>query len=396
MFHFKGEIITSKSWLNRALVMQHFNPTTQLTATADSDDVRSLQGALRDLSLSLHEFDLGLGGTSFRFFSFLVSRYQGEFLVKAHARLLARPQGELLLILKQLGVQAELRDDGLHLKSNGWLLDPRTSVQVAAEDSSQFISGLLLSAWNLDQELKVEVKKPLTSFAYLQMTISLLQKSGMKLQVTDTADSLQILIPAKQKASVLEIEPEPDVSSAFSLVASAVVNGDVEITNWNANSTQPDQIFLKLFTQMGISYQESLGQLKVQKQQTWRGVSANLNTSPDLFPVLAVLCALAEGESILSGAAHLRHKESDRIAKTAELLQLYGFRYEVLPDGMKIWGRSSTQSPQQPTVFNPEHDHRMAMAAAVLKLAGYSIQISTPEVVNKSYPTFWRDVELVV
>lgn len=402
MFHFKGDIITSKSWLNRALVIQHFNPTTQLKAKtelkADSDDVLSLQRALQGLTDSAQEFDLGLGGTSFRFFSLLVSRYQGEFLVKAHPRLLARPQQELLRILEQLGVHAAMNDSGLVIKSNGWSFDSQKPLQVAAAESSQFISGVLLSAWGLEKDLKIEIKKPLTSFAYLQMTLSLLQKCGMSLDIQDTEKALLISISAQQKALVLEIEPEPDVSSAFSLAAAAVVNGSAEITNWNSSSTQPDQIFLKLFEQMGISYQESPRALCLQKQKTWSGLQVDLNTSPDLFPVLAVLCALAEGESVLSGAAHLRHKESDRIAKTSELLQLYGFRHEVLSDGMKIFGQGPLvhrqQNPQQVTDFNPEHDHRMAMAAAVLKLAGYNVQIATPEVVNKSYPAFWKDVGL--
>ena len=145
---------------------------------------------------------------------------------------------------------------------------------------------------------------------------------------------------------------------------------------------------------MQIQFESSPTEFKILKHNIWNSVEAHLNSCPDLFPVLAVLCAMARGESVLSGAAQLKIKESDRILKTKELLNLCGYQCEELPDGLKISGESSMQNFAKPILFNPDEDHRMAMAAALFKLKGFNINILNPEVVNKSYPNFWKDIGL--
>lgn len=391
MFRFTGPVLTSKSWLNRAQVVQYFNPQVKLNVDAESDDVISLKKAIAAVG-TVNEFDLGLGGTSFRFFTFLISRSKGEFTVKAEKRLLQRPQSEILDILKQLGVSCELTQDYLKIKSSGW----QATKQVVCDgaESSQFISGLLLSCWNLDFDLNIQIKKPVVSFDYLKMTISLLQQAGLQIIMQEQDNFFQLNIAKLQKSNLQELVSELDVSSAFSLCAAAVVGGQAQITNWSMRSSQPDIAFLIAFRKMQIHCDISDSNLKLAKHNTWFAVEADLRNSPDLFPVLAVLCALAKGDSRLYGAEQLRHKESDRIAKTRELLMAAGFKCEELSDGLRIFGQSSVQSLQQQFSFDPDHDHRMAMAAALLKLKGYNIKIQNPEVVNKSYPNFWKDIGL--
>lgn len=388
MFRFRGDLLPSKSWLNRAQVIRHFNPQIRLPVDTAADDVRVLHTALAQIGRTA-EFDLGLGGTSFRFFSLLISRQPGEWRVKANPRLLERPQGDLLHLLRQLGVQADMGAEGLALNSEGWKIT--SEIEISASSSSQFLSGLLLSSWNLPQDLTVRVAKPLVSQAYLEMTLQLLRESGMSWRRQETPGHLVLHVPAHQVSGVTELQPEIDVSSAFSLVAAAVVDGDVEITNWKRDSVQPDMGFLALFREMGIFFEAVGTELCVRKQSRWRGLRCDLNQMPDLFPVLAVLCALAEGKSVLSGAGQLRHKESDRIAKTAELLTSAGFEVSALDGGIEIFGRGPVTPSQNEFVFDPSEDHRMAMAAGILKLAGYNIRIQHPEVVNKSYPAFWHD-----
>ena len=104
--------------------------------------------------------------------------------------------------------------------------------------------------------------------------------------------------------------------------------------------------------------------------------------------MLAALCALAEGDSELYGAPQLVHKESDRIARTAELLRVTGRTLTPLEDGLRVGG--VLQKTRERSVFNPDRDHRLAMAAGVLKLAGIPIHIENPEVVNKSFAGFWQ------
>jgi 3-phosphoshikimate 1-carboxyvinyltransferase len=391
VFRYTGPILTSKSWLNRAQVVHYFNPQVKLIIDAESDDVISLKKAIASIGFT-NEFDLGLGGTSFRFFAFLISRSKGEFTVKAEKRLLQRPQSEILEILKQLGVSCELTQDCLKIKSSGW--QPAVQVVCDGAESSQFISGLLLSSWNLDFDLNIKIKKPVVSFDYLKMTTSLLQQAGMQIKMQEQDNFFQITISKMQKSNLQELVSEVDVSSAFSICAAAVVGGQAQITNWSMRSSQPDMAFLAAFRKMQIHCEISDSNLKIAKHNTWFGIEADLQNSPDLFPVLAILCALAKGDSRLYGAEQLRHKESDRIVKTRELLMSAGFKCEELSDGLRIFGQSSMQSLQQEFSFAPDHDHRMAMAAALLKLKGYNIKIQNPEVVNKSYPNFWKDVGL--
>lgn len=391
MFKFRGDILASKSWLNRALVIQHFNPNIILEANSNSEDVLSLKKALRSVG-STNEFELGMGGTSFRFFTFLISRRVGQWTLKAHPRLLERPQQEIVGILNQLGVKAEFTNSELRIQSQGW--NSAEKVICSADLSSQFVSGLLLSSWNLKFDLEIEIRKPIISYGYLKMTIQMLQTAGMNVVTEEKENFLICKIPKNQKARVYHLTPELDISSAFALTAAAVIDGNVEITNWNNQSEQPDLAFLDIFKKMNISYKIQGSLFKIEKHQNWKALDYNLMNSPDLFPVLAVLCAFADGVSTLSGGTQLKHKESDRINKTKELLDLICVKTEVLSDGIRIYGQSAKRQMSVTLSFDPDHDHRMAMAAALLKLKGYNVEILTPEVVNKSYPSFWKDIGL--
>ena len=393
MFEFNGNVLVSKSWFNRVLVIQHFNSDIVLEANSSANDVLYLERALKSIVHS-NEFDLGMGGTSFRFFVFLISRLSGVWTLRAHERLLERPQLEVSSILNQLGIKTEFTNNGIQIQSKGW--SPTEKIICSAAISSQYASGLLLSCWGLEFDLIVEIKKPIISFAYLQMTIELLKEAGMNLIIEETENSINYMIPKNQKTQVKNLKAELDMSSAFALISAAAVNGNINITNWDNKSRQPDAVFLKIFKIMQISFKEQKNLFSIAKQEKWRALDYNLQNSPDLFPVLAVLCALAEGVSTLSGGTQLKYKESNRIKKTKELLDLIHVRSEVLPDGLRIYGQSSTQNISTLLNFNPDHDHRMAMAAALLILKGYNIQISNPEVVNKSYPLFWHDIGLKI
>lgn len=389
MFQFSGEILQSKSWLNRALIIQHFNPQLVLAAASGSEDVIKLKIAVQSIG-SKSEFSLGAGGTSFRFFAFLISRYKGIWKLNADPRLLERPQAEIKNVLQQLGVVSTFTSTGLLLESNGW--EPKGRITCSAEVSSQFVSGLLLSSWNLESDLEIIIAKPIVSYGYFGLTIDLLKAAGMKLLLEENQDYLKCIVLKNQKSSLCELHSELDISSAFALAAAAVINGTAEITNWNPDSKQPDLVFQEVFRMMNISFTVSERIFTVRRHEQWDALTFNLGSSPDLFPVLAVLCAFARGVSELTGTGQLKFKESDRFIKTCELLHLIGVKTEILVDGIRILGGSSNVSCDKSVVFDPDQDHRMAMAAALIVLKGYKLSILQPEVVNKSYPSFWRDI----
>ena len=135
--------------------------------------------------------------------------------------------------------------------------------------------------------------------------------------------------------------------------------------------------------------------LEIRKIQSLKPIEYNIRNCPDLFPVLSALCACVAGISHVYGAPHLAYKESHRIQQTADLLERFGRRVTVLKDGLIIEGQSiSAKDKQSAFSFDPKEDHRMAMAAGLLKKTGASIRILNPEVVNKSFPDFWSVVNI--
>lgn len=391
MFQFRGEILQSKSWLNRALVIQHFNSQITLASDVGSEDVAHLKSAVQAIG-RYNEFNLGAGGTSFRFFAFLISRHKGNWKLRAAPRLLERPQLEIKNILQQLGVFSTFTEDGLLLETSGWTA--KGPIVCSAEVSSQFVSGLLLSCWNLEFDLEIMIAKPVTSRGYMDLTIDLLKSAGMRLLLDENNEYIKCTVLKNQKSSLTELQSELDISSAFALAAAAVIGGNAEITNWHPGSKQPDLIFQEIFRRMNISYLVSGKLFSVCRQEHWDPLKFDLGNSPDLFPVLAVLCAFAAGVSELTGTGQLKFKESDRLGKTRELLGLIGVKTEILSDGIRIFGGSSTVSQDKILEFDPDQDHRMAMAGALVALKGYKLSVLQPDVVNKSYPTFWQDVGL--
>ncbi len=390
MFKFSGTLDSSKSWMNRALIIQSFSANLKIQGYSSSDDVHHLQKAMQDLSAGRTEFYAGLGGTTFRFLALRLSREKGRFLIKAESSLLSRPQSELLNIFSQLGVRAGITPDGFWIQSDGWK-EPKALLKISTEESSQFLSAVLLSAINLDFDLHIKLGGEFTSEDYYKYTLKILENSGIKaIQFEDS-----LFYKKHQTVSAQLLVGEVDVSSAFSLVAAGVLSGEVEILNWKNSSTQPDMQFTKFFQQMGIQFDETDHSLKVKHQSQFKSLKADISQCPDLFPVLSVLCAFADGDSHLYGAYQLKYKESDRITKTVELLTKCGFEAQPLDDGIKIQGNSKHEYLfKKDVLFDPEHDHRMAMAAAILNLKKFPVNISEPSVINKSYPQFYQHIGL--
>lgn len=386
-FRYIGQLPASKSLMNRALIVQSFFPHLKIKGDSTSQDVQQMRQALRQMAQGV-PIECGHAGTVFRFMALRTARFPGKHRLVGSERLLARPQNDLLKILGQLGSVVELSKTSLDLQSWGWKM-LGDALHAPVENSSQFASAVVLSAWLLPFEICLLLSGKAVSESYLKMTLRMVEQLGMSVKQQGN----EIRIPSNQKVTASEIEIEPDMSSAFALAAAATVNGRVSLTGIPEVSQQPDARFIEILKMMGAAVELQNGRLEVHKAKSLKGIQLELTNEPDLFPVLAALCATAEGESQLNGARHLAFKESDRIARTAELLRLCGREVLVFDDGIKIFG---TKSPKMADLvkFDPDQDHRMAMAAAVLKLAGEPIEIQNPQVVEKSFPGFWNAVGL--
>ncbi|NCN95347.1 MAG: 3-phosphoshikimate 1-carboxyvinyltransferase [Bdellovibrionales bacterium] len=370
--------------MNRALVAQSFFPDLEVIGQSEAADVKHMTEALAQIGSS-NVFQCGEGGTVLRFLALRLSREQGEFVLEGSPKLFSRPQEELVHILKQLGVSAVLDSSRLMIKSKGWRPQGDTLL-VPCGKSSQFLSAVILSAWDLPFDLFVSPQSLGLSLSYFKMTQQLLMNLGMNFKHWDH----DFCVLKNQTISKEQISIEPDMSSCFSLAAVAAISGNLLLSDFPPISLQPDHSFIEVLRVMGVPIEISNERLKVTQAEALKPVSVNLKDTPDLFPVLAALCGLAEGESVLYGAPHLAHKESSRIQKVSELLSKIGCRVEEREDGLVI--RPPEGSYRRNFSFDPEGDHRLAMAAAVLLKSGLEFDLLHPEVVEKSFPEFWFSI----
>ena len=389
-FYFRGRIPSSKSILNRLMILRFFEPGLEIIGDSEADDVMKMKGALEQLKAG-EIADCGAAGTTLRFLALLASRYPGTHMLKGSPRLFARPQSEITRLLKQLGCKVDWNPELLTITGQGWVI-PEDGVRIDRAISSQFASALILSAWGLSSPLQVFFEGDLISEGYFDMTLQLVKRSGMNWELS--ADKRSLTIPAGEMIQARKIEVESDLSSAFAVAALAAISGEAVFESWPESSLQPDRVFVEILREMGcgVEHNSSSKILNIRKPSSGRlkAIKKDLRDCPDLFPVLAVLCGFAEGPSTLFGAPHLAHKESSRIEKSLGLLRLVGVQARAIEGGLEIDGRDKLATVgEKPFEFDPADDHRLAMAAAVARAAGASPQILHPEVVNKSFPEFW-------
>ena len=390
-FAYLGRLPASKSILNRLLVIQSFASDLTIKGESACDDVRVMREALAALAGSQPQIPVGHAGTVLRFMAFRAARVPGRHRLVGHPRLFSRPQAELVQVLGQLGVEANLGADFLEIEGEGWR--PRgDTLLIPNGRSSQFVSGVLLNSWNLPFDLYGSPVGAGVSPGYGRMTAKLCVAAGLKIDFWDSDFRVRGGQTPAGQSLPFEISAELDASSAFAIAAVAAVSGQAVLLDFPANGLQPDVAFVDILEKMGARIHREGTVLKIESTPLLSGVAVNLKNTPDLFPVLAVLAALAEGESHLYGAPHLVHKESDRLGQIYRLLLQLGREGEIKGDGLIIRG-PRLRPPGPGLVFDCDHDHRLAFAAAVLKAAGFAIEILHPEVVEKSFPEFWQIIE---
>lgn len=389
-FKFRGTLPASKSIMNRLLILKSYQPELEIIGDSTCDDVQHMQKALQQLDEGM-ALDCGSAGTTFRFLALRVSRLKGENFLRASPRLLERPHEELLNLLTEFQVTYDMEPEGLFISSGGWrpkdMSGNLVTIAVDSSLSSQFASSVLLNCWGLPFDVKLVLTGSVVSIGYFGMTVEIVKQAGMRVE---KKSDFEFLIPANQQITSPQMTVEPDLSSAFAIAALAAVAGEAEIQLFPSVSLQPDFAFVEILRQMDAEIHFKDGSLCVKKPSSpLKAIDVDLKNSPDLFPVLSAVCALADGESRLHGAPQLAVKESNRIEKSAELVRRMGRKVETGEDGMIIHGSSEHRFPWR-AKFDPDQDHRLAMAAAIAMIVGAKIEVTDPDVVKKSYPEFWE------
>jgi 3-phosphoshikimate 1-carboxyvinyltransferase len=324
---------------------------------------------------------LGNSGTSMRFLTALLALGEGEYLLTGTERLCQRPLGELLDALGQVGVRAisEQRNGCPPVRVTGGLIGGRARLSGAI--SSQYLSALLFIGPLAPQGLEIEITGDLVSRPYVDLTLEVLGDFG----ISYFREGYRYFeLPGQQCYLPREYQIEADASSAsYFWAAAALTAGKVTITNLSLESTQGDAAFPNVLGRMGCTIESAPAGVTVQSGPL-QGITVDMATMPDLVPTLAVLAAFAQGQTVITGVAHLRHKESDRLSAVATELQKLGIEVRETEDGLVIRG-----GKPKGAVIETYNDHRIAMSFAVAGLKAPSMVINDPDCVAKSFPDFW-------
>ena len=357
------------------------------TSRAAAWTVRGTGGPLRPRDVPAR-LDVGNAGTVARFLPAVAALAEGEVVLDGDPRVRERPVGPLLEALRALG--AVLDDGGrgaLPVTVTGTGVLRGGEVTLDASSSSQLVSGLLLAAPRTRDGVTVRHRGgPLPSAPHLAMTVAMLRDAGAV--VDDGVPETWRVQAGPLRA--LELEVEPDLSSAAPFLAAPLVaGGSVTVPGWPLRTTQPGAALVGLLERMGarvdlVPVDGRTGTLTV----TGSGrppapVEADLGDCGELTPVVAALAALASGPSELSGVAHLRLHETDRLAALAKELTALGGDVRETETGLAIRPR-----PLRGGLFSTYDDHRLAMAAAVLGLAVDGVDVVDVATTGKTFPGF--------
>lgn len=379
----------SKSLTNRAIVMASLSDgLSKINNISNSLDSRAMIKTMRKLGVKIKvtknelqiignrgifkEFngsiDVGSAGTVARFMTGLITLIPGRVIVKKSKRMEMRPMKELNNALKKI----------------------RTGkVSVRGDISSQFISTLMMIAPTLDKGLVINVTGRKISSSYIDMTVDLMKKFGVKVEKIRN-DKYVI---KKQTYKQTNYVVESDLSGASYFFAAAAITGKtIKVKNINPDSVQGDRFFPDLLKKMGCQIRKNIkGKwIEVKGPKKLRGINADMTNMPDTAQTLAVVAAFAKGKTRITGLSTLKMKETDRLSALKKELGKMKIRSEIADDSITIIGGS----PQK-TIIETYGDHRMAMAFAVAKLKVKGLIIRNPEVVNKSFPEFWEKFNLI-
>ncbi len=321
---------------------------------------------------------LGKSGTLARFVIPFVALQSQPIYVDADAQLCSRPMEEIFSALAEQGVSISSKDGHLPATIQGGTLDGK-QIEIDVSRSSQFLSGLLLIAPIVGMKI-VPIGK-LVSKSFVELTLDLMKKFGA---TPLSAQESYSFAPTGYNSVNYQIAADWSSVSYF-LGLAAITNTPAKISNLDFASKQGEAEFYTLLQQMGCEISKEENSLIFKKRDTLRGIEVDMNLLPDVVPTLAIVATYAESKTTIYNIEHLRYKECDRLNLVVEEINKLGGYAQAFTDKMIIY-------PQKPKggLVSTYDDHRMAMSFALLGLSGIPCTIDKPDCVNKSFPSFWK------
>lgn len=392
----------SKSYMNRALICAALaQGTSRITQPNYCDDTQRLLKALQQLGVAItptataisirgkrggfvvshRTVQMGNAGTATRFLTPLLpvgTRLTGDAYMRK------RPVTDLLKALTELGFALDA-PSGCPPVTMLSREQTNSTITVSGKVSSQYLSALLLLAPTLPHGLTIRVKGALVSRPYVDATIHVMRQFGIRVQ---RRGYTQFRVTAQEYIATNYTVPADSSSATYWWTLAAITGSAITVTNIDLNDQQPDLAFLTALRRMGCTVQ---GTTVIGPQQL-KPITIDMGDFPDSVMSLAVVAACASGTTIIKNIAHLTVKETDRLRLLVSNLRSVGITAKATSSELRIQGNPAKIKGGN---IATEHDHRFAMAFAILGLRTGKMHIDIPNCVKKSYPTFWNDLQAV-
>ena len=352
-----------------------------------TDNRLVVYGNAGKLNPSREPIYLGNSGTSIRLLTAVAALGKSTYELVGDDRMAERPIQALIDALAQIGVQARSvkNNDCPPVEINGMNLSGR-NVAINCRTSSQYLTGLLLTAPCTEAGMQIEVTEGPVSRPYVDMTIDVMSRFGLAI---DRQDYDEFKIAGKQLYRAGDYEVEADASQAgYFWAAAAICKNDVKVRGLNPGSCQGDVNFSKVLESMGCTIRNEPDGVTVAGGDRLKAVEIDMGDMPDMVPTLAVVAAFARGTTVIKNVSHLKSKESDRLGAVVSELIKMGITASCTEDEMVITGGQ----PRGAEVETYD-DHRIAMSFAVAGLKAPGTIIRDENCVEKSFPNFWEAFE---
>ena len=339
--------------------------------TVDYLEVYGTGGKLHNIceDPSSDMIDLANSGTTLRIMTSVAALSDNEVVFTGDDSLKTRPMGALIDALESLGVKIESLNDNNKAPLKIYPGYEGGQADILGSISSQFISSILISAPLSERGVELEVYPEFVSKPYVDMTISILEKFGIKIE----EDNYQFHETCKKEHAEclgvkFNVKPQKYIANDY------IVEGDY--------SKQGDKFILDILEEMGADVTVFDDYVSVRSNGHLKGIDVNLSNAPDLLLTVAALAAVAEGKTTITGVKHGRLKETDRIDTTCRELEKLGCKLEEFEDGMAIYGNTISDG-----IVESHGDHRLAMAFSLLGLK-HDVEVENGECFDVSFPNF--------
>lgn len=382
-------ITGSKSESNRLLLLnQLFENVLTLENISNSEDSQLMQKALANKTDLI---DIHHAGTAMRFLTAYFSIQDGrKVTLTGSDRMKQRPIKILVDALNELGAEISYQENEGYppLSIVGKKLTKET-ITIPSNISSQYITALCLIGTKLENGLTINLDGKIISVPYIQMTIQLLNKVGIK--ATFEGNTTQVPFTKRIEAQIIQVESDWSSASYYYSLIALSQNSEVKISTYFEDSLQGDSALQNIYAEnFGVISTFDNGILSLKNDanfQPKQKIELNLINTPDIAQTIAATCVGLKVNCILTGLETLKIKETDRLVALKNELEKLGAIIRITDDSLAIEGY---QDFSETPTFETYNDHRMAMCMAPLAQK-YAIRINNEMVVEKSYPTFWED-----